>query len=122
MVATNTFGPPSLPTQVWHRMSKAVHGVAAEEYGAFYSSVLGGITSNPALMCVPVDDAMVHRGYGVCEAVRLVDGYLYQLPQHVERLRDSAGRAGFASPFSDIALMRIILDTAAASKRPNGEQ
>ena len=32
---------------------------------AFYSSILGGITIEPALMTVPIDDHMVHRGHAV---------------------------------------------------------
>jgi len=32
---------------------------------AFYSSVLGGITTERALMTVPIDDHIVHRGHAV---------------------------------------------------------
>jgi 4-amino-4-deoxychorismate lyase len=32
---------------------------------AFYSSVLGGMTMERALMTVPIDDHMVHRGHAV---------------------------------------------------------
>ena len=34
-------------------------------YWAFYSSQLGGIVTDPALMVIPFDDHMVHRGHGV---------------------------------------------------------
>ena len=33
-------------------------------YWAFYSSQLGGIVTDPALMVIPFDDHMVHRGHG----------------------------------------------------------
>lgn len=33
---------------------------------AFYSSVLGGMTTEKALMTVPIDDHMCHRGHAVC--------------------------------------------------------
>ena len=34
----------------------------ASTFLAFYSSVLGGITTDPALFTIPVDDHMAHRG------------------------------------------------------------
>ena len=39
----------------------AVHQLAL----SFYSSVLGGITTARALMTVPIDDHMVHRGHAM---------------------------------------------------------
>ena len=35
------------------------------KYWAFYSSQLGGIVTDPALMVIPFDDHMVHRGHGI---------------------------------------------------------
>jgi 4-amino-4-deoxychorismate lyase len=32
---------------------------------AMYSSLVGGIITDPALMVLPLDDHMVHRGHGV---------------------------------------------------------
>jgi hypothetical protein len=52
--------------QVLQRLQNAVHPVAAEHFGAFYSSELGGIVTDPALMLVHMDDHMVHRGHGEC--------------------------------------------------------
>ena len=40
----------------------SVHGKAANFY-AMYSSVLGGIVTDPAVMVLPLDDHMVHRGH-----------------------------------------------------------
>src|SRR2546425_5399443 len=34
------------------------------KFWAFYSSQLGGIVTDPALMVVPFDDHMQHRGHG----------------------------------------------------------
>jgi len=39
----------------------AVHPMAAKHYHAFFSSELGGIVTDPALMFVHIDDHMVHR-------------------------------------------------------------
>jgi hypothetical protein len=43
---------------------QAVHAKANNFY-AMYSSVLGGIVTDPALMVLPLDDHMVHRGHAV---------------------------------------------------------
>ena len=42
-----------------------VHPAAAQQYFALYSSILGGIVTDPALMIIPFDDHMVHRGHAV---------------------------------------------------------
>ena len=47
--------------QVFDRLYNSVHVNAAEHFGAFYSSELGGIVTNPAFMVVHMDDHMVHR-------------------------------------------------------------
>jgi 4-amino-4-deoxychorismate lyase len=44
-------------------------------YPAMYSSIFGGITLDPAMMVIPIDDHMVHRGHGVFDTAMLLDGY-----------------------------------------------
>ena len=103
-------------------MSESAHAHAHAHYGAFYSSDLGGIVTDPGLMVVPADDHMVHRGHAVADSVRLVDGHLYLMVEHLERLKASAEMAGVPMPLSDDALQRVLLDTAAASGKLNGER
>ena len=55
------------------------------KYAAFYSSQLGGIVTNPALMVVPFDDHMVHRGHGIFDTAGLVNGRIYDLEAHLDR-------------------------------------
>lgn len=71
-------------------------------------------------MVIHMDDHMVHRGHGVFDTALLTDGYLYQLPRHFARFKRSAKLAGLTLPRSDDAIMRIILDTAAASRKLDG--
>lgn len=89
-------------------------------FKAFYSSVYGGITTDPAFMSVPVDDHLVHRGHGVFDTAIVVDGHMYQLDQHIVRLARSAAAARVPLPASPEQLARIVLDTAAASRCKNG--
>lgn len=98
------------------RLRRAVHSKAANFY-AMYSSVLGGIVTDPALMVVPLDDHMVHRGHAVFDTATLAHGMLYQLDLHLERLLRSAELARIRAPFPLERLRQIILETAAASDR-----
>ena len=59
-------------------------------YFAFYSSILRGVVTEPALMTVPADDHLTHRGDGVFETLKCVDGALYLWREHVNRLLRSA--------------------------------
>lgn len=46
----------------------------AESHGfrSFYSSLVGGVVTDPALMVLPIDDHMVHRGHaGAKRSVRM---------------------------------------------------
>jgi 4-amino-4-deoxychorismate lyase len=101
------------------KLRQAVHGRAANFY-AMYSSILGGIITDPALMVLPLDDHMVHRGHGVFDTATLTDGMLYQLDPHLDRLIKSASGARIPLPVSGERLRQIILETAAASRQRDG--
>lgn len=101
------------------RLRETVHGNAANFY-AMYSSILGGIVNDPALMVLPLDDHMVHRGHGVFDTATLTHGMLYQLDPHLDRLIRSAQGARIPLSFSREELRQIILDTAAASRQRDG--
>ena len=50
-----------------------------KRYKAMYSSILGGITTDPAMMHIPLDDHMVHRGHGVFDTALIFKGYVLGL-------------------------------------------
>ena len=112
-----------LPTvvQVLDNLYNSIHGHAILHYHAFYSSELQGITTDPGLMLVHMDDHLVHRGHAVFDTAIIVDGFLYQLAEHLTRFQHSAEAAGLISPFGLEQIHRIICETAAASKQINGE-
>src|ERR1043166_3463871 len=101
------------------RLRQAVHAKAANFY-AMYSSALGGIVTDPALMVLPLDDHMVHRGHSVFDTATLTGGMLYQLDPHLDRLLRSAELARVPLPFPREELRQIIMDTAGASRQPEG--
>ncbi len=61
-----------------------------ENYLAMYATLWQGITKDPDLMMVPVDDHLVHRGDGVFDVMRCVRGRIYQMEPHLRRLDRSA--------------------------------
>lgn len=89
-------------------------------YSAFYSSQLGGIVTDPALMVIPFDDHMVHRGHGIFDTAGLVNGRLYDLEAHLDRFLRSAERSKLALAGSRGEMRDIIVRTTAASGRRDG--
>src|SRR5574340_156145 len=75
--------------QALERLRKSAH-LKANNFYAMYSSVLGGIVTDPALMVLPLDDHMVHRGHAVFDTATLTHGMMYQLEPHLDRLIQSA--------------------------------
>ena len=108
--------PKFTTDQAVARLRAAAHSKAANYY-AMYSSVLVGIVTDPALMVLPLDDHMVHRGHGVFDTAILANGMLYQLDPHLDRLLGSAKMARIPLPFPREKLRQIVIDTAAASGR-----
>jgi branched-chain amino acid aminotransferase len=89
------------------------------DYLAMYSSWLGGITTAPWLMSVPVDDHMVHRGDGVFEAAKCVGGRIYQFRRHLERLFRSAASVHLEPPLPLEELEALAVKVAAAGGEPD---
>ncbi len=90
------------------------------KYWAFYSSQLGGIVTDPALMVIPFDDHIVHRGHGIFDTAGLVDGKVYDLEAHLDRFLLSAGRSKLKLPGSRDDIRDIIIQTTAVSGRRDG--
>jgi 4-amino-4-deoxychorismate lyase len=90
------------------------------EYWAFYSSQLKGIVTDPALMVLPFDDHIVHRGHGIFDTAAIVAGKIYDLDAHLDRFLMSADRSKLRLPGSREEMRDIIIQTAAASGRRDG--
>ena len=90
------------------------------KYSAFYSSQLGGIVTDPALMVIPFDDHMVHRGHGIFDTAAIVSGRIYDLEAHLDRFLGSAERSKLKLAGSRDEMRDIIVKTTAASGLRNG--
>lgn len=78
---------------------------------AMFSSEYNGILTEPLLMTLPIDDHLVHRGDGVFETLKCVNGLIYCFNEHLDRLLYSAGMIALQPPFSRDETSRRILQT-----------
>jgi 4-amino-4-deoxychorismate lyase len=119
MAVTNTPLRILNDTEVIDRL-RALRAKQPVKYTAFYSSQLGGIVTDPALMVLPFDDHMVHRGHGIFDTAGIVNGKIYDLDAHLDRFLKSAERSKLKLPASRDEMRDIIIRTTAASERRDG--
>src|SRR4029450_3346288 len=98
---------------------KALRSRQPVDYWAFYSSQLGGIVTDPALMVLPFDDHMVHRGHGIFDTAGIENGQIYDLEAHRDRFIRSAQNSKLKLPTRD-EMRDIIVRTTAASGQRHG--
>jgi 4-amino-4-deoxychorismate lyase len=119
MPATNV-SPQMLADQDVLARLRALRQKQPVKYTAFYSSQLGGIVTDPALMVIPFDDHMVHRGHGIFDTAGIVNGKIYDLDAHLDRFLKSAERSKLKLPGTREEMRDIIIKTTAASGRRDG--
>jgi 4-amino-4-deoxychorismate lyase len=90
------------------------------KFTAFFSSQLGGVVTDPALMVLPFDDHMVHRGHGIFDTAGLVNGRIYDLEAHLDRFLGSAERSRLALYGSRERMRDIIIRTTTMSGLRDG--
>jgi len=117
MSATSTL--PTLTSDEVIAQLRALRARQPVKYWAFYSSQLGGIVTDPALMVVPFDDHMVHRGHGIFDTAAIEAGKIYDLEAHLDRFIRSAHNSKLKLPARD-EMRDIIVRTAAASGKREG--
>src|ERR1044071_7554289 len=89
-------------------------------YWAVYASQLKGVVTHPALMVLPFDDHIVHRGHGIFDTAAIVDGRIYDLEAHLDRFLGSAERSRLVLAGSRAEMRDIIIKTTAASGQREG--
>jgi len=89
-------------------------------FWAFYSSQLGGVVTDPALMVLPFDDHMVHRGHGIFDTAAITHGQVYDLDAHLDRFMASAERSKLRLPGTRDDMREIILQTVAVAAKDEG--
>ncbi|CCH47363.1 aminotransferase class IV [Pseudodesulfovibrio piezophilus] len=92
----------------------------ASEVHAFYEHRVGMICTDPALMLMPWDDHLVHRGDGIFETMKFVGKKLYQLEPHMERMKRSSAAIYLEPPCSWDTISQLVLDVARAGESDDG--
>lgn len=87
------------------------------DYYAMYSSVFGGIVKTPELMVIPIDDHMAHRGDGIFEVFKCLNGNIYNLHAHLLRLQRSAEFIELSLPCDLETLKNYVIQTVTAGER-----
>src|SRR5687767_15670954 len=108
MVTSNTRLPVLDADQVLASL-RSLRSRQPVKFSAFYSSQLGGIVTDPALMVLPFDDHMVHRGHGIFDTAALVAGRIYDLEAHLDRFLASAERSKLTLAGSRAEMRDIII-------------
>lgn len=90
----------------------------AVPYYLFYSSLLDGYVTEPALMQVPFHDHLVHRGDGVFETMKCVNGAVYNLDAHLHRLQRSAHAIGLGYRKGFEAIRETVLEALTEAAQP----
>lgn len=86
----------------------------AEQVMAFYEHRVGAICKDPALMLMPWDDHLVHRGDGVFETIKWVNGRVYLLDEHLARMERSGQAIDLAPPCPWAEVREIVLEVGRA--------
>ena len=115
MPATTTL--PTLTADEVIAQLRALRTRQPVKYWAFYSSQLGGIVTDPALMVVPFDDHMVHRGHGIFDTAAIEAGKIYDLEAHLDRFIRSATNSKLQLPMRETMRDIIVRTTAASGQR-----
>lgn len=115
-----TTTPRILKTEDVIEELRALRSRQPVKYSAFYSSQLGGIVTDPALMVIPFDDHMVHRGHGIFDTAAIVEGRIYDLEAHLDRFLRSAELSKLRLPAERGEMRDIIIRTTAASGARDG--
>jgi branched-chain amino acid aminotransferase len=87
----------TVETKPWHM-----------NYLAMYSTQWKGFVTDPALMLIPADDHLVHRGDGVFDVMRCLGNRIYQLEAHLKRFETSAAAISLMPPAEYAEIREII--------------
>jgi branched-chain amino acid aminotransferase len=82
-----------------------------------YSSLLGGIVTDPELMLIPADDHLAHRGDGVFDTFKCVKGAIYNFEAHLIRTITSGKAIGINWPDGIDGIRKLVLATLRATGR-----
>jgi 4-amino-4-deoxychorismate lyase len=88
----------------------------SKNFICFFSSNLKSYITDPMFMSIPLEDKMVHRGYGVFETTKIFGNKIYQLDQHIERLNRSIKKINLKSLYTTEEYRNILMNMASLAR------
>jgi branched-chain amino acid aminotransferase len=113
--------PQFLNTEAYLSRLLSLPRPGEENILAFYEHRIGAIGRDPRLMLLPLDDHLAHRGDGIFETIKYVDGRMYLLDEHLERMQTSAEGIYLEPPCPWEEIRALILAVAAAGEEKTGQ-
>ena len=86
---------------------------------SMFSSSANSITTDPSMMTIPIDDHLVHRGDGVFESFKCINGNVYNLNAHIQRLKFSCEKISLNIPVCETSIKDIVVQTIKAGGNLN---
>lgn len=93
----------------------------SERVLAFYDSRADLICTDPALLLLPLDDHIAHRGDGLFESICYREGRIFALDAHLDRLAEGAALLDLAPPCPLDAIGELICAVAKAGGADHGD-
>ena len=90
-------------------------------YKAFYNGKFNTIITNPKWALISLFDKIVIRGYAVFDTVNMINGKLFALKEHVQRLYRSINYAKIPLTYTPEQVENIIITLARVAKFANGQ-
>lgn len=88
---------------------------------AFFDSRVCAINTNPALLLLPLDDHMCHRGDGLFESINYRERKIFALGSHLDRLASGLAILNITSPIPLPMLPELICKVAEIAGEDHGE-
>ncbi len=111
---------PTLDSDAYLERLLSAPRPGSENILAFYDHRLEVLGRDPKFLLMPLDDHLAHRGDGVFETLKFVDGRLYQLDPHLERMRLSSGAIFLDPPCGWDTVRELVLEVVKAAGHPLG--
>lgn len=93
----------------------------SDKVRAFYDSRVCAVNTNPALLLIPLDDHMCHRGDGLFESINYRDRKVFALGSHLDRLAAGLAILNINAPVPLPMLPGLICEVAEIAGEDHGE-
>lgn len=95
---------------------------SSKDFICFYSSHLKAIITDPLFFSIPLEDKLVHRGYGVFDTTKIFGSKIYQLDSHLDRFMGSIKKVNLNSLYTKEEFKEVLMQMASISRQIEPEK